>query len=125
MFALIYIAISVYLFYNALRLMSGGFQAAQELSTPVVEKRQVTRTIHPEMADVKQGDELMVVKFKPQDPMLQSLQNRISNGQQIDDPWDDTDDDGDGDVPTPFHPNNQLQKNNQKYEKVLNLMIGS
>jgi len=101
MFALIYIAISVYLFYNALRLMSGGFKAAQELSTPVVEKRQVTRAIHPEMRDVKEGDELMVVKFKqePTDPMLQSLQNRISNGQQIDDPWDDTDDDGDGDVP--------------------------
>ena len=101
MFALIYIAISVYLFYNALRLMSGGFKAAQELSTPVVEKRQVTRAIHPEMRDVKEGDELMVVKFKqePTDPMLQSLHNRISNGQQIDDPWDDTDDDGDGDVP--------------------------
>jgi len=101
MFALIYIAISIYLFYNALRLMSGGFKAAQELSTPVVEKRQVTRAIHPEMRDVKEGDELMVVKFKqePTDPMLQSLQNRISNGQQIDDPWDDTDDDGDGDVP--------------------------
>tara|TARA_B100001250_G_C19035376_1_gene459324 strand:- start:81 stop:398 length:318 start_codon:yes stop_codon:yes gene_type:complete len=101
MFALIYIAISIYLFYNALRLMSGGFKAAQELSTPVVEKRQVTRAIHPEMRDVKEGDELMVVKFKqePTDPMLQSLHNRISNGQQIDDPWDDTDDDGDGDVP--------------------------
>ena len=101
MFALIYIAISIYLFYNALRLMSGGFKAAQEISQPVVEKRQVTRAIHPEMRDVKEGDELMVVKFKqePTDPMLQSLQNRISNGQQIDDPWDDTDDDGDGDVP--------------------------
>ena len=101
MFALIYIAISIFLFIQAMRLMSGGFQAAQELSTPVVEKRQVTRAIHPEMADVKNGDELMVVKFKqePTDPMLQSLHNRISNGQQIDDPWDDTDDDGDGDVP--------------------------
>ena len=101
MFALIYIAISIYLFYNALRLMSGGFKAAQALSTPVVEKRQVTRAIHPEMADVKNGDELMVVNFQRAvpDPMLQSLHNRISNGQQIDDPWDDTDDDGDGDVP--------------------------
>ena len=85
MFALIYIAISIFLFYRALRLMSGGFQAAQELSTPVVEKRQVTRAIHPEMRDVKEGDELMVVKFKqePTDPMLQSLHNRISNGQQL------------------------------------------
>ena len=101
MFALIYIAISVYLFYNAVRLMSGGFKAAQELSKPVVEKRQVTRAIHPEMVDVKNGDELMVVNFQqvPQDPMLQSLKKRLDSGPQIDDPWDDDDDDGDGDVP--------------------------
>ena len=101
MFALIYIAISIYLFYNALRLMSGGFKAAQELSTPVVEKRQVTRAIHPEMADVKNGDELMVVNFQRAvpDPMLQSLKDRIDSGPQIDDPWDDDEDDGDGDVP--------------------------
>ena len=101
MFALIYIAISVYLFYNAVRLMSGGFKAAQEISKPVVEKRQVTRAIHPEMVDVKNGDELMVVNFQqvPQDPMLQSLKKRLDSGPQIDDPWDDDDDDGDGDVP--------------------------
>tara|TARA_B100000287_G_scaffold204550_1_gene193010 strand:- start:678 stop:998 length:321 start_codon:yes stop_codon:yes gene_type:complete len=101
MFALIYIAISIYLFYQALRLMSGGFKAAQEISQPVVEKRQVTRAIHPEMADVKNGDELMVVKFRQEstDPMLQSLKNRLNNGPQIDDPWDDDEDDGDGDVP--------------------------
>ena len=101
MFALIYIAISIFLFYRALRLMSGGFQAAQELSTPVVEKRQVTRAIHPEMADVKNGDELMVVNFQRAvpDPMLQSLKDRIDSGPQIDDPWDDDEDDGDGDVP--------------------------
>ena len=101
MFALIYIAISIFLFYRALRLMSGGFQAAQELSTPVVEKRQVTRAIHPEMADVKNGDELMVVNFQRAvpDPMLQSLKKRLDSGPQIDDPWDDDEDDGDGDVP--------------------------
>ena len=107
MFALIYIAISIFLFIQAMRLMSGGFQAAQDLKqqfeaqTPVVEKRQVTRAIHPEMADVKNGDELMVVNFQRAvpDPMLQSLQNRIDNGPQIDDPWDDDEDDGDGDVP--------------------------
>ena len=101
MFALIYIAISIYLFYQALRLMSGGFKAAQEMSQPVVEKRQVTRAIHPEMADVKNGDELMVVKFRQEstDPMLQSLKNRLNNGPMIDDPWDDDEDDGDGDVP--------------------------
>ena len=101
MFALIYIAISIFLFYQALRLMSGGFKAAQEISTPVVEKRQVTRAIHPEMADVKHGDELMVVNFQRAvpDPMLQSLKDRIDSGPQIDDPWDDDEDDGDGDVP--------------------------
>ena len=99
MFALIYIAISIYLLYNAFRLMSGGFKAAQELSQPVVEKRQVTRAIHPEMADVKHGDELMVVNFTqaPTDPMLQSLKDRLDNGPQFDDPWDD--DEGDGDIP--------------------------
>jgi len=106
MFALIYIAISVYLFYNAVRLMSGGFKAAQELSKPVVEKRQVTRAIHPEMVDVKNGDELMVVNFQqvPQDPMLQSLKKRLDSGPQIDDPWDDGEDDGDGDVPALLKP---------------------
>ena len=106
MFALIYIAISVYLFYNAVRLMSGGFKAAQELSKPVVVKRQVTRAIHPEMMDVKNGDELMVVNFQqvPQDPMLQSLKKRLDSGPQIDDPWDDGEDDGDGDVPALLKP---------------------
>ena len=106
MFALIYIAISVSLFYNAVRLMSGGFKAAQELSKPVVEKRQVTRAIHPEMMDVKNGDELMVVNFQqvPQDPMLQSLKKRLDSGPQIDDPWDDGEDDGDGDVPALLKP---------------------
>jgi len=99
MFALIYIAISIFLFYRAFRLMSGGFKAVEELSKPVVEKRQVTRAIHPEMADVKHGDELMVVNFTqaPTDPMLQSLKDRLDNGPQFDDPWDD--DEGDGDIP--------------------------
>ena len=106
MFAFIYIAISIFLFIQALRLMSGGFRAAQELSTPVVEKRQVTRAIHPEMADVKNGDELMVVNFQRagSDPMLQSLKDRIDSGPEIDDPWDDDEDDGDGDVPALLKP---------------------
>ena len=106
MFAFIYIAISIFLFIQALRLMSGGFRAAQELSTPVVEKRQVPRAIPPEMADVKNGDELMVVNFQqvPQDPMLQSLKKRLDSGPQIDDPWDDGEDDGDGDVPALLKP---------------------
>ena len=67
-----------------------------------VQKRMVTKSIHPEMSEVKQGDELMVVNFTPDeefskrvkesDTFLQkSLQERID---EIEDPWDD-DDDGD------------------------------
>ena len=63
-----------------------------------VEKRTVTKLPHPEMADVKQGDELLVVKFggeEKKDPLLQSLENRIT---ELKDPWeedDEEDDDGD------------------------------
>ena len=61
----------------------------------IVEKKTVTKVPHPEMADVQHGDELLVVKFgdeEPKDPLLKSLQNRID---EIDDPWDNDDDDGD------------------------------
>ena len=53
----------------------------------------VTKPVHPEMADVRPGDELLVVNFKKnqvRDPWLDSLQNRVD---EI------NDDDGDGDVP--------------------------
>ncbi len=70
---------------------------------------------HPELEEIKEGDELLVVKFKPDweegevdikftpdnqftDRVLDnSLRKRI---QELSDPWDDEDDDdGDGDVP--------------------------
>ena len=64
-----------------------------------VKKKTVTKVAHPEMADVQQGDELLVVNFgeeEPKDPLLQSLENRIT---ELNDPWeDDDDDDDDGDV---------------------------
>ena len=47
------------------------------------------------MADVQNGDELLVVKFggeEKKDPLLQSLENRIT---ELNDPWEDDDDDGD------------------------------
>jgi len=60
-----------------------------------VEKKTVTKIPHPEMTDVKNGDELLVVKFgkeEKKDPLLQSLENRIT---ELNDPWEDDDDDGD------------------------------
>ena len=61
-----------------------------------VQKKTVTKIPHPEMADVKNGDELLVVKFgeeEKKDPLLQSLENRIT---ELNDPGeDDEDDDGD------------------------------
>ena len=59
-----------------------------------IEKKTVTKIPHPEMADVQNGDELLVVKFgqeEKKDPLLQSLENRIT---ELNDPWEDDDDDG-------------------------------
>ena len=64
-----------------------------------VEKKTVTKIPHPEMVDVKQGDELLVVKFgeeEKKDPLLQSLENRIT---ELKDPWEEDDEeDDDGDI---------------------------
>ena len=60
-----------------------------------VQKKTVTKIPHPEMADVKNGDELLVVKFGEEeikDPLLQSLENRITELNDFD---EDEDDDGD------------------------------
>ena len=74
-----------------------------------IEKRTVTKPQHPEMTEVKQGDELLVVNFKKEknidsrfkldspelhnlgDPLHKSLQDRIEELQDE----DDEDDDGD------------------------------
>ena len=63
-----------------------------------IEKKTVTKIPHPEMVDVKNGDELLVVKFgeeKKKDPLLQSLENRITELNDTDTDEDDDDDDGD------------------------------
>ena len=60
-----------------------------------IAKKTVTKISHPEMVDVKNGDELLVVKFgeeEKKDPLLQSLENRIT---ELNDPDEDDDDDGD------------------------------
>ena len=85
----------------AIRSIARGFKAAADYQAISEfrdrrikeERRYVTKTMHPEMEDVEVGDELLIVKFddQPQDPLLQSLENRIT---ELND-RDDDDDDGD------------------------------
>ena len=103
------------LFILAIRLISRGWTAASQLGGKQFideKKRYVTKTIHPEMRDIKEGDELLVVNFDQQkkeidprfkldspelhnfgDPLQQSLRDRINE-------LNEEDDDEDGDVPT-------------------------
>tara|TARA_B100000287_G_scaffold53186_1_gene46861 strand:+ start:2348 stop:2668 length:321 start_codon:yes stop_codon:yes gene_type:complete len=98
----IFLVVFAFTCYMAVRYMmmvwkwDGGM--VDPTRPPEVIRRQVTKAPHPEMADVKPGDELLVVNFsKPidqqRDPLYEDLQRRIE------DPWDEEDDDGDGDVP--------------------------
>ena len=104
----------VLLFY-AVRLISKGWSAASELGGKQFideKKRYVTKTIHPEMRDLKEGDELLIVNFnEPEkgtdprfkldspelhnlgDPLQKSLRDRINELNNNDD------EDDDGDVP--------------------------
>ena len=66
---------------------------------------EVTKRIHPEMQDVKPGEQLLGVTFQQKTECdleeYRDLQNRIEElKQELEDPWDDEeDDDDDGDVP--------------------------
>ena len=63
--------------------------------------KQVTKPTHPELADIKPGDELLVVNFgeeEKQDPLHTALQNRI---QELNDEIDTDEDDDDGGAPVP------------------------
>ena len=54
------------LFILAIRLISRGWTAASQLGGKQFideKKRYVTKTIHPEMRDLKEGDELLIVNF--------------------------------------------------------------
>ena len=103
--AILFIATWIILLILAVRLISTGWSAASDLSAGnfVESSRTVTRPPHPEMMEVQPGDELMVVKFTPDDEftdkvvdgmLQQSLQDRI---EELDD--DDDDDDGGSLVP--------------------------
>ena len=87
----------IVLFAFAIRYFIIGLSLMREVPAQgySVEKKTVTKIPHPEMADVQNGDELLVVKFgqeEKKDPLLQSLENRIT---ELNDPWEDDDDDGD------------------------------
>ena len=113
--AVIFIITWFVLLFYAVRLIAKGWSAASELGGKQFindKKRYVTRTIHPEKKDLKEGDELLVVNFdQPQketdprfkldspelhnlgDPLQQSLRDRINELNNNDD------EDDDGDVP--------------------------
>ena len=95
--AILFVTTWVILLILALRLIARGWSAATDLGAGkfVESSRTVTRPPHPEMMEVKPGDELMVVKFTPDeefnnkvvDGMLQqSLKDRI---EELDDEDDD------------------------------------
>lgn len=91
---------SLYLLANAIQLIrKAAALPAQKFEEPIsippeVVRRKVTRPVHPEMKDVRPGDELLVVNFKKNqmpDPWLDSLRDRV---EEIN-----SEDDDDGNVP--------------------------
>ena len=97
--AILFVASWIILLILALRMIARGWSAASDLGSGkfVESSKTVTRPPHPEMMEVKPGDELMVVKFTPDDEfnnkvvdgmLQQSLKDRI---EELD---DDDDDDG-------------------------------
>ena len=102
--AILFVASWIILLILALRMIARGWSAATDLGSGkfVESSRTVTRPPHPEMMEVKPGDELMVVKFTPDDEfadkvvdgmLQQSLKDRI---EELD---DDDDDEGGALVP--------------------------
>ena len=114
--AVIFIISWFVLLFYAVRLIAKGWSAASELGGKQFineQKRYVTKTIHPEMRDLKEGDELLIVNFnEPEketdprfkldspelhnlgDPLQKSLRDRINELNNNDD------EDDDGDVPS-------------------------
>ena len=96
LFALLFILISVSLAGAAFALMWKNISDISKSSNNYVESsKRITKIPHPELLEVKPGDELMVVNFKEQgesDPIYKSLQERID---ELTEEEDDGDDDGD------------------------------
>ena len=96
LFALLFILISVSLAGAAFALMWKNISDISKSSNNFVESRKtITKIPHPELLEVKPGDELMVVNFKEHgesDPIYKSLQERID---ELTEEEDEDDDDGD------------------------------
>ena len=96
LFALLFILISVSLAGAAFALMWKNISDISKSSNNYIESKKTIKKIpHPELLEVKPGDELMVVNFKEQgesDPIYKSLQKRID---ELTEEEDDEDDDGD------------------------------
>ena len=67
--AILFVASWIILLILALRMIARGWSAASDLGSGkfVESSKTVTRPPHPEMVEVKPGDELMFVKFTPDD----------------------------------------------------------
>ena len=95
LFAFIFIGLSLSLAGAAFALMWKNISDISKSSNNYVESsKRITKIPHPELLEVKPGDELMVVNFKEQgqsDPIYKSLQERIDELTEE----DEEDDDGD------------------------------
>ena len=105
--AILFVTTWIILLILAVRLIARGWSAASDLGSGkfVETSRTVTRPPHPEMTEIQPGDELLVVKFTPDDEfnnkvvdgmLQQSLKDRIEELVEDD---DDDDDDGGSLVP--------------------------
>ena len=96
----VYLIVSTIKYFIMLSKWEGSDQTGNPFSfgnftAPTVKTKVVTRIPHPEMTDVKPGEELMVVHFgeeETKDPLLKSLEDRISELDEEDE------DEGDGDI---------------------------
>ena len=96
----------ILLFFFAIRSIVKGWSIAREDTTRPsgMWTTKVTKVQHPEMVDVKPGEELMGVTFEERPTSCdleeyQALQERIEELKLQLDPDDEDDDDDDGDVP--------------------------
>ena len=96
-FAFLFIGLSLSLAGAAFALMWKNISDISKSSNNYVESsKRITKIPHPELLEVKPGDELMVVNFKERDerdPIYKSLQERIDELTE-----EDEEDDDDGDV---------------------------